>query len=478
MLTTAKQGIQHRLRELAPSLLPFADVATDDLPLGRILRLSLFQVSVGMALVLITGTLNRVMIVELGVPAWFVAVMVALPVVFAPLRALIGHRSDTYISALGWRRVPFIWFGTLMQWGGLAILPFALLVLSGDGVGSVMWGQVGAGLAFLMIGLGLHTTQTAGLALASDLAPPDVRPRLVALLFVMLLVGMVFSALLFGWLLRDFEPLKLIRVIQSAAVISFILNMISMWKQEPRGMIRQQDAAAKASFSEALAELREDPRSRRLLLAVALGTIGFTMQDILLEPFGGQILGLSVSATTGLTALLAGGMLVAFVVAARWLAKGMDPHRLAAYGALQGIVAFALIGLVSVLKFKTLFAIGVVMIGIGGGLFAMGTLTAAMAISREHNRGLALGAWGAVQATATGVAIAAGGALRDIVSGLATEGALGPGLAGPGVGYAFVYHLEWVLLFGTLIVIGPLAAFSRKSDSDSEHRFGFAEFPN
>jgi len=287
MLTAAKQGIRHRLRELTPSLLPFADVATDDLPLGRILRLSLFQVSVGMALVLITGTLNRVMIVELGVPAWFVAVMVALPVVFAPLRALIGHRSDTYISALGWRRVPFIWFGTLMQWGGLAILPFALLVLSGDGVGPVIWGQVGAGLAFLMIGLGLHTTQTAGLALASDLAPPDVRPRLVALLFVMLLVGMVFSALLFGWLLRDFEPLKLIRVIQSAAIISFILNMISMWKQEPRGMIRQQDAAAKASFSEALAELREDPRSRRLLLAVALGTIGFTMQDILLEPFGG-----------------------------------------------------------------------------------------------------------------------------------------------------------------------------------------------
>lgn len=477
-MLTAKQGIRHRLREIGPSLLPFADVATDDLPFGRILRLSLFQVSVGMALVLITGTLNRVMIVELGVPAWFVALMVALPVVFAPLRALIGHRSDTYISALGWRRVPFIWFGTLMQWGGLAILPFALLVLSGDGVGPVIWGQVGAGLAFLMIGLGLHTTQTAGLALASDLAPPDVRPRLVALLFVMLLVGMVLSALLFGWLLRDFEPLKLIRVIQSAAVISFVLNVISMWKQEPRGMIRQQDVAAKASFPEAMAELREDPRSRRLLLAVALGTAGFTMQDILLEPFGGQILGLSVSATTGLTALLAGGMLVAFVVAARWLAAGMDPHRLAAYGALQGIVAFALIGLVSALKFKILFALGVVMIGIGGGLFAMGTLTAAMAISKEHNRGLALGAWGAVQATATGIAIATGGALRDIVSGLAMEGALGPGLAGPGVGYAFVYHLEWVLLFGTLIVIGPLAAFSRKAGSDSEHRFGFAEFPN
>ena len=83
--------------DLGPRFLPFADAATPDLPLARLLRLSLFQVSVGMALVLLVGTLNRVMIVELGVPAALVAVMISLPVVFAPLRALIGFRSDTHI---------------------------------------------------------------------------------------------------------------------------------------------------------------------------------------------------------------------------------------------------------------------------------------------------------------------------------------------------------------------------------------------
>ena len=478
MMLALSERLRIRLQSLGPKMLPFADIATDDLPLKRILRLSLFQVSVGMALVLITGTLNRVMIVELGVPAWFVALMVALPVVFAPLRALIGYRSDIHVSAFGWRRVPFIWVGTLLQWGGLAILPFALLVLSGDGVGPVIYGQLGAGLAFLLIGAGLHTTQTAGLALASDLARPETRPRVVALLFVMLLVGMFVSAIIFGWLLHDFGPLKLIRVIQSAAVLTFVLNVIAMWKQEPRGMKREHREPAQAHFRTALGELRQDPRSRRLLLAVALGTIGFTMQDILLEPFGGQILGMTVGQTTGLTALLAGGMLVAFAVSARRLAAGMDPSRLAAYGALVGIVAFATIGFVSAVKFKTLFAFGVVLIGVGGGLFAMGTLTAAMAIAKEHNRGLALGAWGAVQATATGLAIAAGGAIRDLVSGLAVDGALGPGLAGPGFGYSFVYHLEWVVLFITLVVIGPLAVFSKESNADSDQRLGLAEFPN
>ena len=130
---------------LGPRFLPFADAATPELPLGRLLRLSLFQVSVGMAVVLLIGTLNRVMIVELGVPAWLVAVMISLPLVFAPFRALIGFRSDTHRSVLGWRRVPYIWMGTLLQFGGLAIMPFALIVLSGDTTGPLWIGQVGGG---------------------------------------------------------------------------------------------------------------------------------------------------------------------------------------------------------------------------------------------------------------------------------------------------------------------------------------------
>ncbi|MFN8986852.1 MAG: PucC family protein, partial [Burkholderiales bacterium] len=100
---------------LGPRYLPFADVATAEVPLSQLLRLSLFQVSVGMALVLLVGTINRVMIVELGVSASLVAIMISLPVIVAPFRALIGHSSDTYRSALGWKRVPFIWRGTMIQ---------------------------------------------------------------------------------------------------------------------------------------------------------------------------------------------------------------------------------------------------------------------------------------------------------------------------------------------------------------------------
>ena len=173
----ATVAVVKRLMSIGPEILPFADAATPELPMGRLLRLSLFQVSVGMAVVLLIGTLNRVMIVELAVPAWLVAVMISLPLVFAPFRALVGFRSDTHRSVLGWRRVPYIWMGTLLQFGGLAIMPFALIVLSGDTNGPIVFGQIGAALAFLLVGAGLHTTQTVGLALATDLAPPDVAAR-------------------------------------------------------------------------------------------------------------------------------------------------------------------------------------------------------------------------------------------------------------------------------------------------------------
>ena len=171
-----------------------------------------------MAAVLLLGTLNRVMIVELSVPAIVVACMIALPVLIAPFRALLGFRSDTYRSAIGWKRVPYLWFGTLWQFGGLAIMPFALLVLGGRRrcIGSAWAGEVLAALAFLMTGLGMHMTQTAGLALAADRATDETRPRVVALLYVMFLVGMGVSAIIIGWLLRDFTPIELIQVVQGA----------------------------------------------------------------------------------------------------------------------------------------------------------------------------------------------------------------------------------------------------------------------
>lgn len=463
--------------ELGRALLPFADAATKDLPLGRLLRLSLFQVSVGMAAVLLTGTLNRVMIAELGLSAWLVALMVALPLVFAPLRALIGFKSDNHVSALGWRRVPYIWFGTLMQFGGLAIMPFALIVLSGDSNGPVWVGHAATAAAFLLVGAGLHTTQTAGLALATDLATEETRPRVVALLYVMLLVGMLISAVIIGTLLADFSQLRLIRVVQGAAGLTMILNIIALWRQEARLPELTKPDQTRPGFADAWGAFSKGGRSARLLVAVGLGAAAFSMQDVLLEPYGGEVLGLSVGGTTLLTALWAAGALIGFGWAARGLSQGKDPHRLAAYGMVVGVFAFAAVIMSDPLGSALLFRIGSLMIGLGGGLFAVGTLTAAMELGESGGAGIALGAWGAVQATAAGVAIAVGGTLRDVVASLAEAGQLGPALVGPAVGYSAVYHIEIALLFVALVAIGPLARHYGGPTRRTRGKFGLAEFP-
>ena len=465
------------LQQIGPRFLPFADAATRDLPLSRLLRLSLFQVSVGMALVLLTGTLNRVMIVELDVPAWLVGLMVSIPVLIAPFRALIGFKSDTHKSVLGWRRVPYIWFGTLMQFGGFAILPFALLVLTGDGHGSAMWGEVGAALAFLLIGAGINTTQTAGLALANDLASEETRPRVVALLYVMLLLGMVVSALVFGSLLHDFTAKQLIQIIQGVAVITVVLNVIAMWKQEARNPKLTAKDAPRISFSQAWAQFSAAGRAKRLLVGVGLGSAAFSMQDILLEPFGGQVFGLNVGQTTWLTATLALGTLAGFAISARRLSRGGDPYRLASLGILAGIMAFAAVIFSQVLDMVSLFQTGAFFIGLGGGLFSVGMLTAAMDLASSGAgtmSGFALGAWGGVQATAAGIGVGVSGMLRDAVSGLADDGAAGAA-SSSATGYITVYQIEIVLLFATLAVIGPLVRSGKRTTR--QPGFGLAQYP-
>lgn len=448
-MTTKYQKLLRGWGELAPKFLPFADAASEDLPLSRLLRLSLFQVSVGMALVLLVGTLNRVMIVELHVPASIVSIMVAIPLLFAPFRALIGFRSDNHRSELGWRRVPYMWMASMVQFGGLAIMPFALLVLAGAGqsASAPAWvGLAAAAIAFLMVGAGLHTIQTVGLALANDLAAEESRPKVVGLMYVMLLVGMIGSALAFGSALSEFSPGALIQVIQASAVITLVLNVIALWKQEPRSRLRRGKPAVEPSFTEAWRTLTQDARALRTLVAIGLGTFAFSMEDILLEPYGGEILHMSVSATTVLTATLSLGGLVGFAWASKVLSQGADPYRMSWLGVLVGVPAFVAVIASGYVDAEWLFSLGVLGIGFGGGLFSHGTLTSCMHLAPKDQSGLALGAWGAVQATAGGLAMALGGIARDVVDML----------MGSGVGYVSVYSFEILMLIFTAFVLTPL----------------------
>lgn len=462
-MNRVSQSIMRHWIGLGSRFLPFADAATPDLPLPRLLRLSLFQVSVGVSLVLLVGTLNRVMIVELGVPASLVAIMLSLPLIFAPFRALVGFRSDTHKSELGWKRVPFIYKGTMVQFGGLALMPFALLVLARQGHAAEVpaWvGELAAGVAFLLVGAGIHITQTAGLALATDLAPEESQPKVVGLMYVSLLFGSIVAALVYGAVLAQFTPGRLIQVIQGTAVVTLLLNGIAVWKQEPRSeRVARRIAAPDPGFLDSWSVFISGHNALRRLAAVGLGTLAFAMQDVMLEPYGGQILGLTVGDTTKLTAAMAGGSLIGFSLASHILGKGYDPFRMAAWGAIVGVPAFALVMAAAPMFAPVVFGFGTLLIGFGGGLFGHGTLTATMNSAPSDQRGLALGAWGAVQATAAGIGVASGGVIRDIV--IAVMPAESTTTVTP---YMTVYALEILLLVISIIV---MVALMRRSPAST-----------
>jgi BCD family chlorophyll transporter-like MFS transporter len=157
------------------------------------------------------------------------------------------------------------------------------------------------------------------------------------------------------------------------------------------------------------------------------------------------------------------------------MSHGADPYRLGGYGAMLGLPAFALVIVSGPLGSPLMFQCGAVLIGFSGGLFSVATLVAAMGLEDKGSNGLALGAWGAVQASAAGLSMFVGAVIRDGVSLLSLSGALGPVLKGAWSGYGAVYMIELVLLFMTLAAIGPLARHTRADRRRPD--FGLAEMP-
>ena len=468
--------------KISKNILPFSDAGSTNFSLFQLLRLSLFQISVGMATVMLAGTLNRVMIVELLVPASLVAVMIAIPVLIAPLRTFYGHKSDTYKSFIGWKRIPYMWFGSLFQFGGLAIMPFAIIILSGDQTVGPSWaGEVLVAIAFLFTGIGMHITQTVGLALAADRATKENRPRVVALLYFMFLFGMGISAIVIGILLADFSKLRLIQVVQGSAVLTLFLNLVAVWRQE-QIIINNQKNDKSEKFFLSWKKFISDRKTNSLIWVVFWGTLAFSMQDVLLEPYGGQILGLSVSETTNLTGLWALGALLGLALAANNSKKTVSSVSNAMIALLIGIVGFSAIIFSSPMQFPFLYFLGTLFIGFGTGLFSVSLLIIAMALSSKTNlgSGFILGSWGAAQAIGTGLGIAVGGILRDVVNKIALSGYLGSTFENNSIGYIFVYHLEILLIFITLIALGMLSQEinKRKIKDHAQKSFGLSEIPS
>jgi len=418
----------------------------------RLLRLSLFQLGLGFSVVVFNGALNRVLIAEEQIPAGVVGWLLSLGLFVAPVRALMGFRSDREKRTFGYRRLPYAWYGTMMVFCGLSAAPFSLLLLSkASQLNSDVPFPVAiflCTLIFLLYALGAHVGQTGYLALVTDLTPKHERSRAMVLLWIALIIGQILSAFVVGFFLEDFHPIKLIQVMQSASVVFLVLAVVAIWKQDRP--VELEDEVE--DFSSQIWALLSARKMRLFFALLFFGTLGLTAQDILLEPYGGQVLGMSVAATTRLTALWGIGMLIAMLIAWRVVPRLDSPLPVTTAGCLVGLAGFGLITSASAARSVVMFAAGAMVIGVAGGLFLISTLSLIAYLADIKTAGMYVGLWGLVQTTAAGLAALAGSNLRDAVARLTGDVARG---------YTAVYMAEMVFIALALVLLAliPRGAF-------------------
>lgn len=413
-----------------------------------VMRLGLFQFGVGLSLAPVTGTLNRVLIDDLRISAAAVALLISMHYFVSPVRAIIGYRSDKARSIGKWR-TPYIVLGVMLTYGGLALAPFALILLGGSG-GLPFWVALLICLGiFVAYGAGISIVETVYLALVSDITPPESRGKVLTVLWLMLILGTVVSAVIVSGILIEYSHQLLIQVMQGSAVLFVIFTVIALWQQErlrPDGSIvsELETVRIRLSLWESIQMLGKERVLKGLFGVIFIATMAFATHDVLLEPYGGQVLGMSVSATMQLTALWGMATIVGVVSSGFLLWRNQSPVLLISMGCGVGLLGFAVISLASDAALVNPFRVGVALISLGRGLFLVGSIILIMSLTDVTHAGLFLGIWGIVQAMAQGVGTIGGGVVRDLAQYFTGSVVLG---------YTVVYAASLTFLLIVLLIL-------------------------
>lgn len=426
----------------------------------RIFRLGLFQLGMGISLAPITGTLNRVLISDLKISAGFVALLMSIHYFVSPIRTVVGHHSDIRRSKGFWR-TPYIVLGAMLTYGGLSTAPFSLILFDADSVTQGPIVYVVAFIIFLLYGVGVNIVETTYLAMVSDNTEPEERGKILAILWLMLVIGTVAGSLFIGFTLIDYSLGALISAMQLSAfifVVCMVLSLIRQEKLRPDGrLVREIEHVARQSLGESLKIVWNTPALRSMFVVFFIATLGFGTHDVLLEPYGADILDMSVTATTLLTALWGVAMIIAVITAGWWLWTRGQSGRLLISGALVGMMGFLTVTCAGAIESTLLFQVGVAGIGFGRGLFIVGSIATVMSLADRGHTGLFMGIWGVVQSLAQGFGTIGGGVARDAI-GSATGNVLW--------GYVAVYAAASVFLFVMVLYMYVKRINSRLSNGE------------
>jgi BCD family chlorophyll transporter-like MFS transporter len=388
------------------------DEGNERLNVGRTVKIGAHHVGGAFTDILLSAVWNRILISNLGLPATPVALLSALRYFLAPLSIWSGNRSDTH-PVMGKHRLPYIWGGRAMTILGLLFIPPATLQLAANPASWLGW--LLAAICFSLAGAGTLIAGSPYLALIRDRTAPSKRGQALAIAQIMLLVAFSLAPAIYAGIVKQYDPASLWR-----AVLVGIGLAIPFWVFSVLGEDTFQGAAESGEeplpMREAMGQIWADPRARAFFIFLSLGMVSVFAQDAILEPFGGDVFGLDVSATTRWNAIWGLGVLVGMIGTAV-VTRRLATH---AYKATTGLglaltgAGLGLLAIVALLGLQPLLLPVLALFGFGFGIQTYGTINLLMAMTSDRHAGAYLGLWSLAQLVFRGVGLALGGVLRDL----------------------------------------------------------------
>lgn len=426
-----------------------------------IVRLGLVQMSLGGIIALATSTLNRVMVVELTLPATLPGLLFGIHYAAEMLRPRWGHGSDK-----GGSRTPWVI-------GGMAVLAISG-VCAASSV-ALMSTNTAAGIAcavlsYIGIGVGAGAAGTTLLLLVAKLTPPARKPTAAALVWTMMIAGTAIAAGLGGKMLDPFSLMRLVTVSGAISVICFTLAVIAIWGIERRYSGAETAKAAKPahSFFEAVRDVWSEPEARRMTVFIFLSMLAFSAQELLLEPFAGSVFGMTPGETARLFGSHRSGIVIGMILGAvigslsrksaaasrYWVAGGC-------FLSSVGLFSLASVGMGAASAFlkPVVFALGA-----ANGMYAVaaiGTMITLASVGKGAREGVRLGLWGAAQAVAFGFGGVIGTMLVDLARHI---------LGAPAPAYSLLFAVQGVLFIAAAALAVRLTAAAAQAslEQDSE----------
>jgi BCD family chlorophyll transporter-like MFS transporter len=419
---------------------------------SRVIRLGMRQFAAGMLSILVLGILNRVMKVEMGLPLGLIGLVIGVHYFAALVAIPYGHRSDTH-AFRGLHRTPYILAGAALTVLTTIAAPFGAMWMqmeSGSTLSSLLTAVI-----FLAFGFGIYSAGTAFLSLLADLTSEEQRPRAVSVVWSMMMIGILAGVFLGVWILDAYTPERLIGLFLVVAACVGLLTVLAIAGQEHRTSARP--ASEALPLRRAWGLVRSSRQARRFFLFLMMGILFLFLQQVVLEPYGGDVFGLDIRATTLFNAYQMVGVLVGMAVAGGWLARRIGNRLTAGVGLGLASISFLALAAAGWLGLPAWLPPAIGLMGLGMGLFNVGGLALMMGMAVHRLTGLYMGAWTLAQALGNGMASIGGGLLFAL--GLALLGS-------QTAAYAMVFLIEAIGLLATVVVLGQVhvGEFQREAE--------------